>query len=112
MPASTVSVIASLTSGLGIAPSASATTRKPGRAAINAPKPYSEAVFIDASNATQIAFFVPSAKLARTGFHANTITVRMTTSTATSTAQIAAIVATSCTHGPALPTQAGTKDLP
>ena len=32
-----------------------ATTRKPGRAAITAPKPYSEAVFIEASNAPPIA---------------------------------------------------------
>src|SRR3546814_20992562 len=76
MPASTVTVIASLTSGLGIAPSASATTRKPGRAAITAPKPCSEAVFIDASNAPPIAFFVPSATLARTGFNEKTNTGR------------------------------------
>src|SRR3546814_18988296 len=74
MPASTVTVIASLTSGLGIEPSASATTRKPGRAAITAPKPYSEAVFIDASHAPPSAFSVSSAKLARNGFNAKTLT--------------------------------------
>jgi hypothetical protein len=44
-----------LTSGLGIALSAFATTRKPGRAAITAPKPYSEAVFIEASKAPPMA---------------------------------------------------------
>src|SRR3546814_13039273 len=91
MPASTVTVIASLTSGLGIAPNASATTRKPGRAAITAPKPYSDAVFIDASTAPPIAFFVPSAKLASTGFQRNHINVRMPPSSAPSTAHTAAI---------------------
>ncbi len=47
MPASVVTVTASLTSGLGMALKASLTTRKPGKAAMTAPKPYSEAVFID-----------------------------------------------------------------
>src|SRR5881394_1343758 len=50
MPAKVVTVIASLISGFGIALSASATTRKPGSAAITPPKPYSDAVFIDASS--------------------------------------------------------------
>ena len=48
-PASVVTVIASLTSGLGIADSAAWIAAKPGSAAITAPKPNSEAVFIDAS---------------------------------------------------------------
>ena len=65
MPASAVTVIASLTSGSGWL-SALATTRKPGSAAITAPKPYSDAVFIDASSAPPMADFVPSAKLAIT----------------------------------------------
>ena len=53
--------MASLISGFGIAFSASATTRNPGRPAITAPKPYSEAVFIEASSAPPTAAFVPSA---------------------------------------------------
>src|SRR5687768_5039874 len=68
MPARAVTVMASLTSGLGIAASALATTRKPGRAAMTAPKPYSDAVFIAASRAPPIADLLPSAKLAITGF--------------------------------------------
>ena len=63
MPASEVTVTASLTSGSGIAASALATTRKPGSAAMTAPKPYSDAVFIDASSAPPIALLLPSAKL-------------------------------------------------
>jgi hypothetical protein len=38
--------------------------RSPGSAAITAPKPYSDAVFIDASRAPPIALLLPSAKLA------------------------------------------------
>ena len=48
IPASVVMLIASLSSGSGIAASAFDSTRKPGRAAITAPKPYSDAVFIAA----------------------------------------------------------------
>ena len=44
MPASTVTVTASLTSGLGIALSAAETAAKPGNSAITPPNPYSEAV--------------------------------------------------------------------
>ena len=99
-----------LTRGLGIACNALATTRKPGRAAMTAPKPYSEAVFIDASMAPLTAFLVPSAKLANTGFHANAITDTMPTSSAPWTAQIAATFETSCTTGAGLPMTAGTKD--
>ena len=47
MPASTVTLMASLISGLGMALSASAITVKPGSSAITPPKPYSDAVFID-----------------------------------------------------------------
>ena len=61
MPASDVTVMASLTSGLGMDFSASLMTRKPGRAAITPPKPYSEAVFIAASNAPLTAALLPSA---------------------------------------------------
>ncbi|MNY23140.1 hypothetical protein D3C86_1567910 [compost metagenome] len=63
MPASRVTVIASLTSGLGMLFSASASTRKPGKDAITAPKPYSEAVFIAASMAPPTAVRLPSASL-------------------------------------------------
>ena len=51
MPASAVTVTASLTSTPGIAFSPSATTRKPGSAAMTAPKPYSDAVLVAASSA-------------------------------------------------------------
>ncbi|MNV66221.1 hypothetical protein D3C71_1589650 [compost metagenome] len=43
--------------------SQSASTRKPGRDAITAPKPYSEAVFIAASKAPLTALLLPSASL-------------------------------------------------
>src|SRR5687768_9328151 len=107
MPASAVTATASLTSGFGIAASASAITRKPGNAAITAPKPYSEAVFIEASKAPPIADFVPSAKLAITGFQAKASTVAMPTNNAPSTAQIAATLEISCTTGAAFPTTEG-----
>ena len=110
MPASAVTEIASLTSGFGMACSALATTRKPGRAAMTAPNPYSDAVFIEASSAPPIALLVPSAKLANTGLHANAITDTMPTSSAPWTAQIAATFETSCTTGAGLPMTAGTKD--
>src|SRR5208282_3068434 len=51
MPASEVTVTASRTSGLGMAPSVSRIARKPGSEAITPPKPYSDAVFIAASRA-------------------------------------------------------------
>jgi hypothetical protein len=50
LPASVVTVTASLTRGLGIAARASRITRNPGNEAMTAPKPYSEAVFIEASS--------------------------------------------------------------
>src|SRR5438128_385194 len=89
IPASTVTVIASLISGFGMALSASATTINPGSAAITPPKPYSEAVFIEASNDPATAALVPSAKRAMTGLNANAITDKMPTSSAPSTAQMA-----------------------
>src|ERR1700686_2404580 len=107
MPASEETVMASLIRGLGIAVSALATTRKPGNAAMTAPNPYSEAVFIDASSAPATADFEPSGNLAITVFPAKTNTVRMPASKAPSTAQIAAILEISCTTGAALPTTAG-----
>ncbi len=64
MPASEVTATASPTSGSGIALSALATIRKPGSAAITPPKPYSAAVFIDASSAPETALLLPSAKCA------------------------------------------------
>ena len=73
------------TSGLGIEPSACATTKKPGRAAMTAPKPYSDAVFMPASSAPEMADLLPSAKLALTGFHANSSTQAMPASNAPST---------------------------
>jgi hypothetical protein len=94
MPASVVTVIASLTSGFGIARSPSAMTRKPGRAAITPPKPYSDAVFMAASSEPLTAARVPSAKRWLTGLKAKTSTVRMPRSSAPSTAQIAATEAT------------------
>ena len=65
------------------------TTVKPGSAAITPPKPYSDAVFIDASSEPATAALVPSANLAITGLNAKASTVRMPTSSAPSTAQIA-----------------------
>ena len=89
MPASVVTVIASFTSGLGIAVSAFLITMKPGSAAITAPNPYSDAVFIEASSAPPIAFFVPSANRPITGRNANASTVTMPANNAPITAQIA-----------------------
>src|SRR5207249_1147927 len=99
MPASEVTVMASLISGLGIALRASATTRNPGSAAMTAPKPYSDAVFMDASRAPAMADFEPSANLRTTGFQANTSTVKIPASRAPSTAQMAATLETSCVTG-------------
>src|SRR6476659_866795 len=67
MPASTVTVTASLTSGLGIALSAAETAAKPGNNAITPPNPYSDAVLSDASNAPATAALLPSANFASTG---------------------------------------------
>src|SRR5205807_523746 len=99
MPASVVTAIASLTSGFGIAFSASATNRKPGRPAITAPKPYSDAVFIEASSEPPTAALEPSANFGPTRFQANTSTVRMPISSAPSTAQMAASLDTSVVMG-------------
>ena len=99
IPASTVTLIASLISGLGIALSASETTTKPGSSAITPPNPYSDAVFIAASRAPATAALLPSANFATTGRHANTNTVRMPRISAASTAQIAATPAILVTIG-------------
>lgn len=90
-------------------PSALATTMKPGNAAITAPKPYSDAVFMAASTAPLMAARVPSANWATTGRQASASTDRMPTSSAPTTAQIAPIFATSCTTGAALPMIEGMK---
>src|SRR6187455_1124648 len=90
IPASTVTVTASLTSGLGIALSTAETAAKPGNSAITPPKPYSDAVLSDASNAPATAALLPSANFASTGLQANANTVRMPSSNAPSTAQMAA----------------------
>src|SRR5262245_65946267 len=66
-PASVVTVIAWFTGGSGITLSALRITRKPGNAAITAPKPYSDAVLTPASSAPPTAAFVPSANLRITG---------------------------------------------
>jgi len=62
-----------------------------------------------ASSAPEMADLLPSAKLALTGFHANSSTQAMPASSAPSTAQIAATLDTSCTTGAGLPITAGTK---
>src|SRR6478735_4550319 len=77
MPASALMLTASLMSGLGICLSESAINRKPGSAAITAPNPYSDAVFIDASSDPETADLVPSANFALTGFQASAATQRM-----------------------------------
>ena len=92
MPARTVTLIASLMSGLGIALSASATTTKPGSKATTPPNPYSDAVLSDASSAPETAALLPSANLASTGRQAKANTVRIPNSSAPSTAQMAATV--------------------
>jgi hypothetical protein len=67
-------------------------------------------VFIEARSAPPIACFVPSAKREVTAFHAVSSTQAMPTSSAPSTAQIAATFATSCTTGAGLPVTAGTNE--
>ncbi|MNZ98553.1 hypothetical protein D3C78_1178410 [compost metagenome] len=103
MPASRVTVIASLTSGLGMLLSQSASTRKPGREAMTAPKPYSEAVFIAASSAPLTALLLPSASLPRIALKPNARTMRMPTSNAACTAQMAVSLAISVVTGAAMP---------
>lgn len=75
-------VVAALVGDDEIAPSALATTMKPGSAAITAPKPYSDAVFMAASTAPLIAARVPSVKWSTTGRQASASTDRMPTSSA------------------------------
>ncbi len=103
MPASRVTVIASLTSGLGMLLSASASTRKPGSEAITAPKPYSEAVFIAASSEPATALRVPSARRLRIAAKPLASTSRMPSSRAACTAQIAVSLPTSVCNGVAMP---------
>src|ERR1700754_1203348 len=91
MPASVVTVTASLIRGLGIAERASLITRNPGSDAITAPKTYSEAVFIEATSDPQTAALLPSANFSATVRNAKTKTVRMPISSAPRTAQMATI---------------------
>ncbi len=88
IPASELTDTAALTSGLGMLLSASLTTRKPGSAAITPPKPYSDAVFNDASSAPATAALVPLAKRSRIRVKAVSITSTMPSSSAPSTAQM------------------------
>ena len=112
MPASALMLTASLMSGLGIVLSVSAMSRKPGSAAITPPKPYSDAVFIDASSEPATADLVPSANFDVTGFQARAITVRMPRMSAASTAQIAVALLTSVTIGLAPAVSANSWVLP
>ncbi len=103
MPASRLTVMASLISGLGIADSASATTMKPGSEAITAPKPNSDAVFIAASSEPPTAVRLPSASLPRRVPKLVASTRAMPSSSAASTAQIAVSLPTSVTSGALMP---------
>ena len=103
IPASTVTLIASLIRGLGIARSASAIAVKPGSSAITPPNPYSDAVFSEASSAPATAALLPSANRASTGRQANANTVNIPSSKAPSTAQMAATLETWVTIGLAVP---------
>src|SRR3984893_5158629 len=92
IPASELTETAALTSGFGMLLSASLTTINPGKAAITPPKPYSDAVFNEASNAPATAALVPTAKRSRTRPKGVTTTITMPSSSAPSTAQIATTV--------------------
>jgi hypothetical protein len=70
MQARTATVTASFTSGLGMTFSASATTLKPGKAAMTPPTRHSDAVFIDASSDPATAALLPSANLPMTRLNA------------------------------------------
>src|SRR4029079_9441521 len=101
----TVTVTASLTSGLGIALSAAETAAKPGSRAITPPNPYSDAVLSAASSAPATAALLPSANLASTGRQAKTNTVKIPRSKAPSTAHMAA-------NGPTCVTREGPPSVP
>src|SRR5271165_1214865 len=72
IPASTLTLTASFTSGLGMCPMASRRTRKPGRAAMTVPYPYADAVFIAADIAPTMALSVPLENSALIFLKANT----------------------------------------
>ncbi|MDB5308823.1 MAG: hypothetical protein JWO38_3025 [Gemmataceae bacterium] len=110
IPASVVTVTASLTSGPGMDVRAAARARNPGRVATTAPNPYSEAVFRAASRAPATADLEPAANRLVTGLQARTSVLRIPTSRAPSTAQMAATFETSCTPGEAAPAAAGVKE--
>src|SRR4029453_2396176 len=102
-PASVVTVTASFTRGLGIFWRAVRIIRNPGRAAMTAPKPYSEAVLTDARSEPEIADFDPSANFSRTRRDAKARTVRIPPISAPSTAQIDLTDDTSVMMGLAMP---------
>ncbi|MNZ98760.1 hypothetical protein D3C78_1180600 [compost metagenome] len=103
MPASSVTLTASFTSGLGMVASAFDSTRNPGSAAITAPKPYSEAVFIAAKIAPPTAVLLPSASRPRTLRKPKISTSRIPDTNAASTAQMAVILPISVVIGLANP---------
>src|SRR5262249_979455 len=90
MPASTVTVMASLTSGLGIDLSSSAITVNPGNSAMTPPNPYSDAVLTDPNTAPPTPPFLPPANFSTTARQAKTNTARMPKINAPSPAQMAA----------------------
>src|SRR5471032_2167143 len=112
IPASKVTVTASLTSGSGMVFSALASTRKPGSDAMTAPKPYSEAVFMAASKAPLTALLLPSASLLRIALKPKARTMRMPINSAASTAQMAVSLAISVWTGVAMPGSARVWVLP
>ncbi len=99
MPASVVTVMASVDQRVRNGLERIGDHGEAGQRRDMPPKPYSDAVFIDASSAPATACLVPSAKRALTGLNANTSTVRMPSSKAASTAQTAAILPISVTSG-------------
>src|SRR5215217_7254992 len=74
MPASVVTVIASLTRGFLMTVRAACIAANPGSAAITAPNPYSEAVFTDASRHPVIAAWLPLTNVVDTRRQANITT--------------------------------------
>ncbi len=103
IPASTVTLMASFNSGLGMAASPLDNTRKPGRAAMTAPNPYSDAVFIAARMAPLTAVRLPSARRPRILRKPKISTSTIPEISAASTAQMAVILPTSVTMGFARP---------
>ncbi len=110
MPASAVTVTASLTSGLGIDLQRIGDQPETGQGGDHR----AEAVFGSRVHRGQQRAadrrLLPSANRSRTGRQANASTHKMPSSSAPSTAQIAAIFDTCCTTGAALPATAAMND--